>query len=610
MVAMRRSGTVPWFTVVVVALALAAGAGLPAAAETVKNPDTMVKATYGEPETLDPAYAYDTASGEVIYQIYENLIDFDHGDLSKFVPMLATQVPSVENGLVSPDGLVYRFPIRQGVRFHNGNPLTPEDVEYTFERAMLQDRSGGPVWMFLEPLLGYSTIEELAKDLAGVDSFDQVPPEVLREVYRRVDAAVEVEGDTVVFRLARPYPPFLSILAHGGSWSSIIDKEWAIAQGDWDGSEDWVRWHDPKAENDPLYDKANGTGPYRLVAWEKGNQIILQRNEDYWREPAPIKTVVIRNVQEWATRQLMLQSGDADIVTVDPPYLEQVAAMPGVRVLRRQPWLANTAAFFTFNIAVEGNDFIGSGKLDGQGIPPDFFSDVDVRKAFNYSFDWQVYIDDVNMGEATQARGPIPASLPFFNPEQPVYQLDLRKAEEHFRRAWGGRLWETGFRMTIAYNAGNDARRIAAEILEQNIESLNPKFQIDIQSLQWPTYLQAYRESRLPLFIIGWLADFPDPHNFVVPFMHSTGTYAAAQRLPAELTREIDALIDRAVSTTDPEVRRDAYYRLQQIAYEQAIDIFLVDRTQPVVMRDWVQGWYPNAIRPGEDFYRLRKASS
>ena len=606
---MRRTRHVPRLAAALFVVGLALAGALPAGAAAVKNPDTIVKATYGEPETLDPAFAYDTASGEVIYQIYENLIDFDRGDLTKFVPMLATQVPSVQNGLISPDGRVYRFPIRKGVRFHNGDLLTPEDVEYSFERIMLQDRSGGPAWMLLEPLLGYNTIEDLAKALAGVDSFDKVPPEVLREVYRRVDAAVEVEGDTVVFRLAKPFPPFLSILAHGGSWSAIVDKKWAIAQGDWDGSENWVKWHDPKAENDPLYDKANGTGPYRLVRWEKGNQIILERNDNYWREPAPTRTVVIRNVEEWATRQLMLQSGDADIVTVDPPYLDQVEGMPGVRVLRRQPWLANTAAFFTFHITPEGNDFIGSGRLDGQGIPPDFFTDIDVRKAFNYSFDWETYIRDVSAGEATQARGPIPSSLPFFNPEQPVYTFDLKKAEEHFRRAWGGQLWEKGFRMTIAYNAGNDARRIAAEILEHNIESINPKFQIDIQSLPWPTYLQSYLESRLPLFIIGWLADFPDPHNFVVPFMHSTGAFAAAQKLPAELSQQFDALIAQGVSSTDPEVRRQAYYRLQQLAYEQAIDIFLVDRTQPVVMRDWVQGWYPNAIRPGEDFYRLRKAS-
>ncbi|RLE08178.1 ABC transporter substrate-binding protein, partial [Candidatus Aerophobetes bacterium] len=125
-----------------------------AAAQEIKNPDTIIEATIGTVDSLDPAWAYDTASGEVIFNIYETLIFWDGTRTDKFVPMLATKVPSVENGLISEDGLTYTFPIRKGVKFHNGEPLTPEDVEYSFERAMVQDRDGGPVWMLYEPLLG------------------------------------------------------------------------------------------------------------------------------------------------------------------------------------------------------------------------------------------------------------------------------------------------------------------------------------------------------------------------------------------------------------------------------------------------------------------------
>ncbi|WP_324717479.1 ABC transporter substrate-binding protein [Carboxydochorda subterranea] len=586
----------------VVGLAAAAGAA-------PKNPDTLVKAEYGEPETLDPAFAYDTASGEVIYQIYENLIAFDGSDLTKFVPMLATQVPSVQNGLISKDGKTYRFPIRKGVRFHDGTPLTPADVEYSFERIMLQDRNGGPAWMILEPLLGVSSIEQLATSMAGVKEFKEVPADVLRKVYDKVDKAVEVQGDSVIFHLARPYPPFLSILAHNSSWSSIISKKWAIAQGDWDGKPDnWVKWHDPKAEEDPLFEKANGTGPFKLVTWEHGSQVILERNDDYWRKPAQLKRVVIKKVDEWSTRLLMLQSGDADIIVTDPQYLGQVEKLPGVTVLRKLPWVTNTTMFFTYQIAAEGNPYIGSGKLDGNGIPPDFFMDIDVRKAFNYAFDFDTYIKDVVQGEGTQARGPIPRGLPFFNPEQPVYKYDPKKAEEHFKKAWGGKLWQTGFKMTITYNSGNDARRIAGEILKQGIESINPKFHIDIQAVQWPTFLQAYLESKLPIFTIGWLADFPDPHNFAVPYLAKEGgTYAPAQRFPEEWYKQFQELIDKGMSTTDPKQRQEAYYKMQQLAYDYALDIFLVDRTDNRVMRDWVKGFYPNAIRPGDDFYPMYK---
>ncbi|GAH71111.1 unnamed protein product, partial [marine sediment metagenome] len=119
----------------------------------VKNPDTIIYATIGGPETMDPHWAYDTASGNVIYQTYDNLINYKGESTSEFVPMLATEVPSAENGLIKDDGLTYIFPIRKDVKFHNGDILTPEDVVYSIKRALIFDRSGGPVWMFCEPLL-------------------------------------------------------------------------------------------------------------------------------------------------------------------------------------------------------------------------------------------------------------------------------------------------------------------------------------------------------------------------------------------------------------------------------------------------------------------------
>ena len=132
-----------WLVMGFLTICLASATG--AAAQEIKNPDTIIETTIGTVDSLDPAWAYDTASGEVIFNIYETLIFWDGTRTDKFVPMLATKVPSVENGLISEDGLTYTFPIRKGVKFHNGEPLTPEDVEYSFERAMVQDRDGGPV---------------------------------------------------------------------------------------------------------------------------------------------------------------------------------------------------------------------------------------------------------------------------------------------------------------------------------------------------------------------------------------------------------------------------------------------------------------------------------
>jgi peptide/nickel transport system substrate-binding protein len=109
--------------------------GTPAAKE-IKNPDTFIYSSHGDSESLDPCKAYDNASGGVIQNIYETLIFYDGPSTDKFVPVLAEQVPTVENGGITNGGKTYRFKIRKGVKFHSGNPLTPEDVRYTYLRAL------------------------------------------------------------------------------------------------------------------------------------------------------------------------------------------------------------------------------------------------------------------------------------------------------------------------------------------------------------------------------------------------------------------------------------------------------------------------------------------
>ncbi|HDD66903.1 MAG TPA: ABC transporter substrate-binding protein, partial [Nitrososphaeria archaeon] len=94
---------------------------------------------------------------------------------------------------------------------------------------------------------------------------------------------------------------------------------------------------------------------------------------------------------------------------------------------------------------------------------------------------------------------------------------------------WGGQVWEKGFKIIVLYNTGNEVRKTVAEMLKENIESLNPKFKVEVRAVEWPIYLKAMVKSQLPVFIIGWLADYPDPDNFVFPYMHSEGTFAAWQ---------------------------------------------------------------------------------
>jgi peptide/nickel transport system substrate-binding protein len=584
-------------------------------AQEVKSPDTFTFVTIGDQSTLDPHFAYDTGSSEVIYQVYETLIDYEGESVQDFVPLLSTEVPSYENGLISEDGTEYTFVIREGVEFSNGNPLTPEDVKYSFLRGMVSDRSGGPIWMLYEPLFGagFAGLADVTEEVVGVEDPKQLTDEQAAEVLAAMEEKITIDGNEVTFHLSAPYPPFLNIVAKGASWGSILDKEWSIEQGAWDGTaSDIVASHDPVKEEDPLFDKMMGTGPFILTEWVNGDHVVFRRNDNYWGELANFKTAIIRNVDEWSTRKLMLLRGDADMIYAPTQYRAQVEGEEGVTVTTGIPVLQNMNMVFNWDITTEGNNYIGSGELDGEGIPSDFFADEDVRKGFSYSFNYQAFLEQVRMGEAIQLRGPIVDPLLGFDENSDVYSLDLEKAEEHFRNAFGGELWEKGFTMDLVYNSGNDPRKTAADMLKSYIERINPKFNINVRGVQWSTYLDASVRGTLPASFGGWLADFPDPHNFVQPFLASAGYYAGRRGDTYKEWAEevgINDLISEGISTTDSDRREEIYKELQQMSIDHAIDLWIDQPTGSNTRRTWVEGWYPNAMRPGVDFYSMDKVA-
>ena len=110
------------------------------------------------------------------------------------------------------------------------------------------------------------------------------------------------------------------------------------------------------------------------------------------------------------------------------------------------------------------NPYIGSGKLDGNGIPPDFFADVNVRKGFSYAFDWDTFIGDIYKGEAVQSVSLELPGMVGYDPNSPHYTMDLTKAADAFKASTlkspdGKSLWDVGFRMQMLYNTGNTTRQ-------------------------------------------------------------------------------------------------------------------------------------------------------
>jgi peptide/nickel transport system substrate-binding protein len=295
-----------------------------------KNPTTFTFETIGEIDSLDPAWIYDTASGMQVGMIYEQLIYYDGNSTDTFIPLLAT-----DEGTYNATDKTLRFTLKEGVKFHSGNNVTPEDVEYTFERAMVQDRSGGPVWMFFQPLLG---------------------PDVWHfadTTFSAIDAAVEIDGaGHVVFTLYGDYweTAFKQILC--GQWACIVEKQFCIDNGGWDGEEGTAQaYHDSitSAADSELFDNPNGTGPWKLNTWDAGDQIILEDFADY-RDSVPFENVITKVRNEWTARKLSLLAGDADLVYVPATNFAEMDEETGLLVYEDLPSLSIDAFFFNFII--------------------------------------------------------------------------------------------------------------------------------------------------------------------------------------------------------------------------------------------------------------------
>ena len=679
------------------------------AQQNVKNPDTMIVATIGNIPTLDPAFGYDTAAAAAMQNMYETLIQPAGDSPEEFDPMLSTNVPSQGDGTISEDGTTYTFNIRQGVEFHNGDALTAGDVKYSFERALIQDRDGGPIWILLDTILDVGSwsgfVEGVAEDMgvlneyqSDLEGFSKDDPstytdtmkQVDIEAFQRMDEHFEIDGNQFIVHLAKPAAYFLSTLV--GNWAMIVDQAYVASNGGWPGTPNtWRFYHNPDRQDASLYEQSNGTGPYKLGNWDRAqNRLILVRNDDYWQEPADIKTAIIEGIDEFSTRFTLFQNGDADSIyvpreqvdQVDPLVQQQCTPQLGgehfslpenrdsacetvnedgqFRLFKGLNGVTNQAVFYQYDIS-EGSQFLGSGELDGNGIPPDFFSDINVRKAFSYSFEYGTYIEEAFQDEAVQPTGPVPPNVPFSSPENPIYFHDLDKASAEFQLAFGGTghiapggngtldttervltgddvmedgmvmpgdngvletsalgddeivveetgaVWENGFELTILFNSGNAQRQTATQIFKDNIESINDKFSIGVQSQNWSQYLDNLIAGNLSMFIIGWHEDYHDPHNWYTPFMASNGTFSGFQgeTLINYAAENWDPLIDDASVAQSRDERQSLYDELALDYFKQAPAVVTVQAQGRHYEQMWMEGFIFNPLYPqsGQQYF-------
>ncbi len=383
--------------------------------------------------------------------IFDRLLDIEVDDagVSKIVPSLA------EDWEISGDGLEYTFHLRQGVKFQNGNDFTAEDVVYTFHRLLTVEN--GVNTELLDQVKGASeVIEGSADTLEGVEMVDDY---------------------TVKITLKEPFAAFLSCLTAPGL--SIYDSEATEAAGDQFGMDPAV---------------TVGTGPFRFASWTFNDQLVLVRNEDYWRGAPELLGVVIKVIPDTETQTMMFESGELDLLDLDfvadaadrflETYPEQIVQGPRVGI-----------TYFTMNFNIEP------------------FQDVKVRQAMQMAIDRQAILDALYGGRGQVENGIYPYGLIGFNEGQTKISYDPEGAKALLAEAGYG----DGFTMELAADASaSDTVTMALEIIKEQLAAVG--INAEIKNYDESTWLETRKSGELGSFMSTWTADFNDPENFIYTF--------------------------------------------------------------------------------------------
>ena len=462
---------------------------------------------------------------EVPFNIFDRLVDVevDADGNSKIVPSLA------ESWDISDDGLEYTFHLRQGVKFHNGNDFTAEDVAYTFHRMLTVE--GGVNTEFIDQIKG---ADEL---LAGeTDTLE----------------GVEVVDDyTIKVTLKEPFAGFLASISSPGV--SIYDSEATEAAGDQFGMDPAV---------------TVGTGPFEFSSWSFNNQLVLTRNEDYWKGASGLPGVVIKIIPDTETQSMMFESGELDILDLDyaadsadrftETYPDQIVQGPRVGIV-----------YFTMNFNKEP------------------FQDVRVRKAVQMSIDRQAILDALYGGRGQVEQGIFPHGLIGFNPDQEEIKYDPEAAKALLAEAG----YADGFDMEIAADSSaSDTMTMALEIVSDQLAEVG--IRAEIKNYDESTWLETRKSGELGSFISTWSADYNDPDNFIYTFFgNEEKTRIRSINYP---DTEVMERVAKARTIVNEDERLAEYKALEEkLIHEDAAWVPMFSRLHLFAVSKRVQGFAP-----------------
>lgn len=465
--------------------------------------DTLVWGRGGDSVNLDLAQATDGESIKAGIQVLENLVIFGK-DSMDVEPQLA------ESWKISEDGLVWTFKLRKGVSFHDGEPFNAKAVYESFARIIDEKHplhSFGK-WRYLSLSL------KPVKEIKVVDDF------------------------TIQLITEKPFAPLLNNLA---LWLCPILSPKAMHE------------HKDQIGQHPV-----GTGPFKFVKWVKDDQIIFERNDNYWGDKANVKKIILKSIPEPSARLMALQSGAVDIADdLDPDSIKLVEKNPDLSIVKRPS--------------------VNVGYLALNTEKP-YLKDPRIRIALNHAIDKKAIVESIFQGMAIPAKNPFAPSIWSYNDTITPYPYDPAKAKELLKAANFDfnrvlELWAMPVSRAYMPDPVKTAELIQAYLSTAGVKS-------KIVRMEWGAYLKKTSNGEHDLCMLGWLGGNADPDNFLYGLLSAdTAKTPGASNVSLWKNEEFTSLCKKAQKVFDKKERSDLYMKAQVIAHEEAPWIPLVHTT-------------------------------
>lgn len=489
----------------------------PAGDELTRDNTLIFAADMTDLITLDPAVAYEFGGILPAGNMYETLLSFSPGE-TELVPVLA------ESWDVAEDGDMWKltFKLNPSATFASGNPVTADDVAFSWGRAI--DINGSPAFLLID-------VCQMTKENITV-----------------------VDATTVELKIPNTASPTVCLSVLTFTVAAVVEKAALEPNMGDDFGNAW------------LNDNSVGSGPYVLNSWDRSVSVTLDANPSYWggTEPA-MKRVILQIVPESANRQAAIETGDADIIQDVGP--EQATALEGNPDVSLVKVLSTLLVYASVNAT----------------MPP--FDNPDARQALRYAINYDNIVTLLG-GNGELVQEIIPIGFAGHLGNNPFTQ-DLEKAKELFAAAGVTEGTTIPFTVSTGTAPGGVDWAVIGASIQADLAQIG--INLEIQQMQQSELLNLYRAQELPMLLMNWGPDFPDPDGNGTPFANYDAK-SLAWRNSWNDPQAIE-LSKQAAVELDPATRVELYNQLVEYVQNNGPYAMLYQPTRVYGVRNNVQGF-------------------